>query len=198
MLDDLYDTSAPRTPDGSRELAEQLADLAGSAENPTERFVLLQRASEFAAQGGDARRMVQLVARIADEFEVDRLAAQTNGLIEFGKNAGSIQQIEALAGAAARVIDQALAAERFDLADSLSATVERACEAPTGRFFWAAASGRRQKIQALIALQANPNDEEARSIIGRWYCVVDGDWDRALPHFAKGSEPEQELWPIAN
>lgn len=76
VLDDTFQTGAARDPKAKLALAEQLADMAAKAENMNERFVLLRRASELASEAGDAERMLELVAEIAERYEVDRLTAQ--------------------------------------------------------------------------------------------------------------------------
>ncbi len=201
MLDETYDSTAARPPEERVRLANQLAALAERAGDPTERFVLLRRASELASEGNDPARMLQLVARIADEFEVDRILAQAVMLDGFSKRATSEEQIGALVSESAGVIDAALGADRFDLADSLSASVYRASQAPAGRHFRIEALSRRRSVQeqrdrwnefqaALAVLEANPDDEAAHMVAGQWYSFVQGDWDQAMPHFAKSTHPE--------
>ena len=92
-----------------------------------------------------------------------------------------------------------LAAERFDLAESLAESVYRSCLPAGGRAFRVDALARRREVQeqrgrwekvqtARAALQSNPDDEAAHTLVGRWTLLVQADWDRALPHLAKGSE----------
>ncbi len=201
VLDDTYDTAAAQSPEARTKLAEQLAALAEKAEDPTERFVLLRRASELASEGNDPARMLQLVARLADEFEVDRVVAQAHLLDAFSKRPLNEELIGALVGASSGVIDAALAAERFELADALSAAVYRASQPAAGRAFRVEALNRRREVQeqrdrwnefqaALEKLKANPDDEASHWIAGRWYAFARGDWDQAMPHFAKSASAE--------
>ncbi|MDY0168482.1 MAG: formylglycine-generating enzyme family protein [Thermoguttaceae bacterium] len=196
-IDRLY--PEPQDRNEALALGNKLAALAEDTEEPTERFVLLRRASELSSDGGDARRMLQLVGRIAEEFEVDRLLAQAAMLDGFAKKAPREEQIGALVKGSAGVIDEAIIAEQFDLADELSALVYRACQTSAGREFRVDALARRREVQGLrdewnkvqaarAALQSNPEDEAAHTAVGRWYGVVQADWERALPHFAKGSD----------
>ncbi len=198
MLDEAYGTTGPRTPDEKLKLAGQLASMAEKAENPTERFVLLRRASELATEGGDAAKMLGLVARIADEFDVDKFLAQAHMLNQIATTARSEEQIGSLVQSSADLIDAAMAADRFDLADSLSAAVYRATMEPAGRSFRVEALNRRRTVQqqrdlwsevqeARNTLQTNPQDDEAHTRIAQWYCFVRGDWEKAVLHFAKGS-----------
>ena len=200
MIGELYDINASRKPDETLTLANKLAALAEDAQDATERFVLLRCASELTADADDPRRTLQLVDRISDEFAVDRLSAQTVVLDTFAKKATTEEQIGALVDASADVIDETQAAERFDLADTLSASVYRACQSAAGRSHRGEALARRRKVQELrdewnkvraarVVLQSNPDDAAAHEVVGRWYCVARDDWDQALTHFAKGTDP---------
>ncbi|MFW5693008.1 MAG: hypothetical protein ACOCWL_02215, partial [Thermoguttaceae bacterium] len=201
VLDEIYDTSAVRSREEKRELVVKLTTLAEQAADPAERFVLLRRASEAASESGDARRMLELVARIAEEFEVDRLAAQAAMLDGFAKGATTQEAIESLVISSASVVDELLDADRFDLAEALSAAVYRAAQTPAGRPFRADTLSRRREVRTMRerweqvlaareALESNPDDADAHAVVGRWYACVRDDWDRALPHFAKGSVAE--------
>ncbi len=57
-----------------QKLVNKLAALAERAEDPTEQFVLLRRASELASEAGDAGRVLELIDRIAGQFEVAKAA----------------------------------------------------------------------------------------------------------------------------
>ncbi len=201
VLDETYDTAAAQSPEARLNLAEQLASLAEKAEDPTERFVLLRRASELASEGNDPAKMLELVAQISDEFEVDRILAQAHMLDGFSKRAVSEEQIGALVEESAGVIDAALAAGRYEQADALSAAVYRTCQPAAGRAFRVDALNRRREVQeqrdrwnafqaSLETLKTKPDDEASHEIAARWYAFVQADWDRAMPHFAKGANAE--------
>ncbi len=200
-IDGIYDTERARKPEEALELANMLVALAEKCKDAKERFVLLYRASELASDGGDARRMLRLMARIAEEFEVDRLPSQAAMLKAFAQKATGEEQIGALVAASANIIDEALDAERIDLADALSASVYRACMADAGRAFRPVALARRREVQELRdewekvevareVLKSNPNDESAHTALARWYSLHGNRWDQALPHYAKGANPE--------
>ncbi len=201
VLDETFQTAAVREPDAKLELSKELAALAEEAQDPKERFVLLRRASELASEAGDAQRMLELVARIAEQFEVDRLTAQAGMLHGFAKGATSEAHLGSLAASSATVIDDALAADRFELAESLADAVHRACLGSAGRPFRVEALQRRREVQSLReqwtaveaarqVLEDNPDDEAAHATLGRWYALVRQDWNRAAGHLAKGADGE--------
>ena len=44
--------------------------------------------------------------------------------------------------------------------------------------------------QARAQLKAHPGDTAAHSALGRYFCLVKGDWEAGLPHFAQGSDAD--------
>ncbi len=200
-IEDLFNTQAARTPGQKLATANRMAVQAGEVETGAERFVLLRQASELAAEAGETMRVLQLVDQIAEGFEIDRLGAQAHLLGGMAEKVTSEDQIRTLLVGSAAIIDNALDARRFDLADSLSAVVCQACQCSAGRPFRGEARERRREVEAIqgrwkevqtarVALQSNPNDETANTIVGRWHCLVCDEWDQGLPYLAKGSEPE--------
>ena len=200
-IEDLFNTQAARTPGQKLATASRMADQAGKVEAPAERFVLLRQASELAAEAGETMLVLQLVDKIAEGFEIDRLGAQTHLLGGMAEKVTTEEQIRTLLVGSAAIIDNALDERRFDLADSLSAVVCQACQCSAGRPFRGEARERRREVVAIqgrgqavqtarVTLQSNPNDETANTIVGRWHCLVCDEWDQGLPYLAKGSEPE--------
>ena len=39
-------------------------------------------------------------------------------------------------------------------------------------------------------LKANPGDTAAHLALGRYFCLVKGDWEAGLPHLAQGDDPD--------
>lgn len=200
-IEDIYNTATARNPNQKLAMASRMAVQAEKVETAAERFVLLRRASELAAEVGETMRTLQLVDQIAEGFEIDRLGAQAHLLNGMAEKVTNEDQIRALLVGSAAIIDNALDEQRFDLADSLSAVVCQACQCSAGRPFRGEARQRRQEVKAIqerwnevqtarAKLHSNPNDEAANTIVGRWHCLVCDDWDQGLPYLAKGSEPD--------
>ncbi len=201
VVDDTFQSGAARDAEAKAALSEQLADMAEKAENVNERFVLLRRASELASEAGDAGRMLELVAEIAEQYEVDRLTAQGAMLNRFAKDSSGEDRIAAMVAVADPLIDEAMAADRFDLADSLAELVYRACLGSAGRSFRVEALRRRREVQQLrerwdamvkarAVLASGPDDEAANTTVGHWYGFARRDWETAFTHLAKGSDSD--------
>ncbi len=99
------------------------------------------------------------------------------------------------------LIDEAMAADRFDLADSLAEVVYRACLGSAGRSFRVEALRRRREVQQLrerwdavvkarAVLASGPDDEAANTTVGHWYGFARRDWETAFPHLTKGSDSD--------
>ena len=52
------------------------------------------------------------------------------------------------------------------------------------------AAARTEVETAKTALKKNPDDPQANSIVGRYYCFERGDWERGLPCLAKAADGE--------
>ncbi|MDZ7617064.1 MAG: hypothetical protein U1E05_08670 [Patescibacteria group bacterium] len=199
-VEELFDSAAAQSPGKKLALADRMAGYAKTAETADERFVLLRRASDLAAEAGEPSRVLQLVDLMAEEFEIDRLGAQAHLLNGMAGKVTSADQVQALVVGSAAIIDNALDAERFDLADSLSASVCRACQCPAGRPFRGEARERRREVEvtseqwkqvqtARALLQTAPDDAGANTIVGEWLCLVRDEWDDGMPYLAKGAAP---------
>jgi formylglycine-generating enzyme required for sulfatase activity len=198
-VDEVYETATAKTPQEKSKLADKLAALAEKPDKPEVRFVLWRRASELALEAGEPERMLKLVVRMAEDYELDVLTVQAKMLIRFADDANQADELQSLLKSAGKVIDVALAAEQFVLADELAMAVYRACQKSAGRPYRpealqrhkdaAQARTRWEEIQkAQAALESNPDDAEAHATVGRWHCFVKGDWEAGLSHLAKGSD----------
>jgi len=201
-LDDLFNFSGAATPQQNLGVARKLLELAdGSRGNPDERFVVLRKAMEMAAVGGDAAMMLDTVDTIAAEYRLDPLTGKANMLSKFAAGATDTPRIEQLVEASLRVIEQALGAGRLDVAMRAADLAYAASQRPAGKQFRKETFDRRQELkiiydewkgirQAQELLAVNPNDAHANLTVGRWLCFHEADWDRGLPHLVKGSDPD--------
>lgn len=182
------------------ELANKLAALADATEHPTERFVLLQRASELASEGGDVRGMLAQVDRLAENFEIDLWTVKASFLRSAAKRNLNTTQRRELAEQMLEVAEQALDGEAFAAARELA----KLALAEGGRLrdkdivAWSRESSEQVAAAAEVSAQAqdaraslidNPNDPEANLVVGSYLCFFKGDWGKGFPHLANGSDP---------
>ncbi|NQU23496.1 MAG: WD40 repeat domain-containing protein [Candidatus Nealsonbacteria bacterium] len=200
QLDEIYKFAEVKTPAEKLALAGQLLKLAGEArETPAEQFVLLRKAIDLAAAGGDTALMLDAVDAIGAGFEVDALAVKHKFLPQVAKAATDAEKIGPLAEGSLAVVDEALACHRYDVALSVIEAAYRACQRAEGRDYRKRIYDRRKEVQklhatwqqfqeALATLKITPDDAAANLTVGRWYCFTLGDWQQALPHFSKCSD----------
>jgi hypothetical protein len=152
----------------------------GAEDKPEERFVLLRRAAELAAEAGDAALMFDSLETMGERFRLDTLAAKEKMLLKLAEGAKTTATLESLMSAPSKLISQAVAEHRFYLASEVAATVNRVCQrSSAGREFRKRAAEQRKEVErarkewlpieeAMTTLNAKPDDPEANLAVGRW------------------------------
>jgi len=198
-LGEIFEFSELKTPREKLDLAGRLRGLAGETQKPVERFVLRYKAMELAREGGDAALMLDVVEAIAAEFDVDALGVKQSVLLSFARDATDRRSIGSLVKSGMPVVDEAVAEHRYDAALAITEAMYAACLRPAGveyrkqvydhrRALTELGEAREQFLGAVKKLETNPEDAEAHLLVGRWYCLREGDWERGLPHLTKGSD----------
>ena len=201
QLEEIYKLSQADTAAKKLAVARALFGLSQeSAGRPAERFVELRAAVKLAGQGGDARLMFEMVDILAKDFQIDPLEFKIEAIGSLGEGAADAASIQALVTASDDVIDQALDTGRYDVAANLAELAYRVCQKPAGSSSLRKhAHDRNQQIQemfqsweqwqeAVATLKTNADDPQANLAAGRWYCLNMNDWERGLPHLAKGGD----------
>jgi hypothetical protein len=171
-------------------------------DGPGARYVLLDEARALFAAAGDAEGAAAAVAALAGTFVgVDTLALREASFPEAVKAAGSDTARLAKAGRAyAALCDDAIAAGRMDLATKSIAQAEVLARKGSDAETLARAVQRRKdlravqpQVNALPAMQTrlvdDPADPVANEAVGRFLCLVTGNWSAGLPHLAKAADP---------
>ncbi|MCY2929177.1 MAG: hypothetical protein NTV86_06715 [Planctomycetota bacterium] len=128
----------------------------------------------------------------------DALKAKADALARMEKTKGADPAV--LAEACDRLIDEAVAADRYDVARQ-GADLAVALAKKMGDRDWVqAAAARQQEVKALEAgydqaqkalaiLASDANNTSAYLAVGRFACFLKGDWDKGLPLLASSGEP---------
>jgi hypothetical protein len=209
QLDQIYKP----THDAAKDLAQakELCNLALKAEELAERYMLLLKGADFAVEGGDISLALQAVDTLDAEFAIVALDLKEKLLERVVKVASNADQVAESVSAAERLIDDAIAADRFDMATLLAASaskllLKKFVEPDFRHDTEKTLAAYRAQIKALQpqweaaqkakqAHDSKPDDPDANGTLGRWYCFYKGDWKLGLPFLAKsGSE---RLKPIA-
>ncbi len=211
QLDGVHKFSQRRIPAERLELAKELFEAAKKSQGgPVEKFVLLRKAMELAQSGGDAGLMMEAVDAICAEFQVDILEGKQNALAGFAKGASNLEEIRSFVEAADPVIDEAIAAGRYDIAVNIADAAYRLASGEGDAELRKRTYDRRNAVRKLAlkwqgltdarnTLKTTPDDPAANLAVGRWFCFERQDWEQGLPLLAKCSSPalrgiaEQEL-----
>jgi hypothetical protein len=202
QLDELYKTGPGQTAAKDPSTAQKLYEVAAKGSGiPAERYMLLSRGAEIAAAGGDLDLSLQGIDALDKDFEINALDTKQKLLDKF-VNAGKPKQLAVAIPAAEQLVDQAIAADQFEIALALVATANRAVvksQIANRKEIEERLSRRRRDIhvvqpifaaakKARESLEKNPTDPEANLTCGRWCCLYKADWAAGLPLLAKGSD----------
>ncbi|HUT12282.1 MAG TPA: PA14 domain-containing protein [Thermoguttaceae bacterium] len=200
QLQEVYDLDKQRTAAEKLKLARDLFALSKrTTHDMDERFGVLRKAMEVAGDAGDAMLMFQAVDTIAADFDVNPIDVKRNVFAKLADGPLDAERIASLVAGSRALIDEAVAAERYDVALEAATLAFRVCQNVAGRDFRKETLDRRREIEELCAarqkleemlarVEANPADGEAHLFLGRWYCFSQDDWMVGLGHLAKGSD----------
>ena len=135
QVKDLYKLPDAQQPVAQIKVANDLADLADKATKPEEQFVLLRLAAETACEAGDTSLMFQFVDRLGKQFELDPLTVKEKLLAKLAAEAKDTARIGSLMKGYSALIDQALADDRFDMAQELANAANSPVPETRGRRF---------------------------------------------------------------
>ena len=200
QLDELYKISRPGSKDAAK--AQELYDVASKpGASPVERYMLLLKGAEIAAVAGDLSLSMQGIDTLDGDYEINALEIKQKLFDKF-VTATRPEQLAISIPTAEQLIDQAIAADQYPIALTLSTTASRAVtksKIATRKEVEERLSRRRHDIHVLEPIHAavkkaqetldkNPADPEANTIVGRWRCLYKSDWTAGLPLLAKGSD----------
>lgn len=190
-----------RSPQDLRDLARSLLrEGLETKDDPAARFVLLREARELAAQGGDAVTAVAAVEEAAKTFAVDAVVLKAAALASAARAARGPNAAKDLAEACLEAADEAAAADRYDLAESLAGRAEAAAKtSQDAALLDRARDGSREVAEAHReyqvfraaekTLESKPDDPAACLAVGKFHCFVKDDWAQGLPALARGGDP---------
>jgi hypothetical protein len=190
------------TPAMKISLAKKLRQQAiDTADDPGARYLLFIKAQELAASGGDAAVAFSVADKLAERFAIEGAEEKFNLLLALQKNARSPEALQALLPYANNAIDQAIADDKYDVASKIARLASgwaaklhnpqlvaqakvRASEIEQTKKEYA------KSLESAATLERQPDDPEANFAVGYFEGPIKGDFIKALPKLAKGSEPK--------
>ncbi|MDP6554792.1 MAG: hypothetical protein QGG71_09005 [Pirellulaceae bacterium] len=163
------------------------------------RYAMLGVARIMAVQAGDADTAMRAIDILDRHFEVDALVLKQAALQAWAKMPMAKERRAELAKRIPPIAEEAVQQERYDIASSLLQlardTARRAGTVPLAKEM----ATRLKEIdgiaikfagvqKALEVLAVDSSDEEANNVVGRYYCLERGDWNRGLPLLARSGK----------
>ncbi len=195
-----------KSPFGKDELAKKLLKQGiESKSDSAAQFVLFNMARDIAASAGDPAVALQAIDESAQVFRIDAIPLREQALATLEKIATNAQASRILADAAWQALDDAVAADNFDVGKQLAAeglaAAKRAKDVDLLRQWTARAKELDETASAFDAvrpavetLRQRPLDPAANQAVGNYLAMTKGDWDHGLPMLALASpSPTQPL-----
>ncbi|HXG60367.1 MAG TPA: bifunctional serine/threonine-protein kinase/formylglycine-generating enzyme family protein [Planctomycetota bacterium] len=173
-----------------------LATASTSGAKEAELYVLLRLARALAASGLDVRTALEAIDALAAAFDVD---ATVEKIDLFTKATPKGAEAAEWAEAALDEAEKALEADNYEAAVKLAARAEALARASTDKELQEVAKERARELANLKrladglkshvqTLETKPDDAVANAAVGKFVCLVKGEWARGLPMMAKGSD----------
>lgn len=187
-------------PAARRALAASLLQQAENPGNPAAtQFALLRDAADVAALAGDdatASSAIDLAARRFAMSPLQELEVRSAAVARLAESAADAEASRRIGSAAIAWAYVALRMEQFETADrciaAADSTAARLADAALAASVKTAqrdvAAARVEVVAAREAeatLRRFPDDTGANLVVGRYRCLVLGDWDGGMPHLAK-------------
>lgn len=178
--------------------AKLLAEASQGDDLPTQ-YVLLQDSSDVAATAVDVAGAFRAVDAMALTFAVDGIDLKSKALTVASHWATKPDEAAAVAQASMSLADEAIAANRYDVAAKVATEAETEAKAAEDRAILKAARSKVEEAQSCLRLtqgiklaeeqlKRHPDDPEANLIVGKFLCFVKGDWDGGIPHLSRGAD----------
>jgi len=168
-------------------------------EEAANRYMLYQMAADLAAQAGDTPLALTAVEEMARSFRVNTQELKISVLLASGKHTESKEANKALVELILPMIGDAVEADDYDAALKLSQLALDAARKSKNLPLVTAVLKRDQEVRAVQKgfahlkpfvdrLKKDPKDAEANLELGKYYALLKGNWDKALPLLAMGSD----------
>ncbi|HWE96322.1 MAG TPA: NPCBM/NEW2 domain-containing protein [Tepidisphaeraceae bacterium] len=201
MFKDVYSRQlADQSGSGRQAIARQLlADAAKITDAPIDRFVLLTGARRAALDAGDVEMAISSDEELCKSFAVDARSSRLDLLGRLAKTAKSPSGCAAIVREAFQKSDDAELQGQYNVAEQFAAIALAASKGSDKVASRTEASARESEIRAvatayaqldkfLAILKVRPADPDASLAVGRFYCLMVGQWPKGLKFLAAGSD----------
>ncbi|HEV3260675.1 MAG TPA: hypothetical protein VG013_27725, partial [Gemmataceae bacterium] len=196
------DDYAKRKPADRVALAGKLLKQGASTkEKPAVSYVLLREAQDVAAEAGDAEGALEAIGLLGRRYAVDAPALKKAALDRAARAARTPAAVHALVGSYVALIGESIDADSYETALDLLTAAQAVAHKANNPSFTAWLRSRKETLTQLqkefqqlkparATLRKNPGDPAANTAVGRFDCLVKGDWGKGLPRLSAGDDPE--------
>jgi len=197
------DIAAAKEPEQKTKVAAELLQQGKECKGKEEtaaRYVLFGQARDLAAKAGDATLALTAVEEMARDFDVDALGLKAAALAQVVEATTTKEAGKNLVDLTLPLIAEALDADNYEVALALGKVAVEAAKKSKMLSLVTSVQKRNEEIVAVQKsfsrlqgfvdrLKKDPTDPEANLELGKYYGLLKGRWDRALPLLAKGNDP---------
>lgn len=198
LIDEVYRDriAAAKTPEQKAELANALLrDGLATSDDPTSRFVLMQKAMTIAGDAGDLALAMSILDKIERAYQIDagrELNAVLKKVITTSTDPSSLFQT------LNKLTDDAIANDQYTQAKEFCMAAYAVARNLRSTPFMQQAMARNREVRALDkqyaavkaalkTLESTPTDASASLTVGRFRCFAKNDWG-GLAMLAQGSD----------
>jgi WD40 repeat protein len=196
----MEDLQNAKDPEKKAKLAAYLIQQGKeSRDDPTNRYVLYIEATALASAAGDAPLALLALDELARDFEVDLWELKTVALAAAADNSPTKEISKTQVDLLLPMIADAVEADHYEAALSLGKIADVAARKSKVLALVTAVQKRQQEVQTVQKgfarlqtyvdrLKEDPKDAAANLELGKYYALLKGRWERALPLLAMGSD----------
>jgi hypothetical protein len=200
------DLSKAKKPDERVALGKRVLQAGTDEQSSASRFALLSLARDIGAEVGDAQTAFAAADLLERGYTLDGHAAGRRLALSLSKTLRSAEQRKIYAQAVDSLVGQLIAADQYDqvklLTDVALLNARALGDAAQLKQVAARVTQTREcetayaeAKKAFSVLEKTPSDPEANAKLGRFKCLVKGDFEGGVPLLALGYDPI--LKPIA-
>jgi len=198
IVRDAYRPEEARTPAARKALAARMLKEAADTD-AAGRFVLLNESARLGAAGGDLAVATRAIDELDAAYVVDPWVLRVACLRAALDAAATPKDAAALVPGGIAFADAAIAAGHIKAAEQVLPLVERLAAKAADKAIQDSVRQRQAYLRELRqaeagvavarkTLAANATNAEANLVVGRFECLLRGDWARGLPNLAMGSD----------
>ena len=202
LIKDVFgdDLAKAKTAEAKSRLATLLLQQGDEAKiDPADRYVLYQYARKLGAEAADAALALGAAEKLARHFELSPLELKTATLATMIQHTDTAEEGKALVDLLLPLIGEAVGADNYESALHLCDLAEKAAKKARSLPLLKSVRERQDEVIAVQKgfsrlepfvkrLKENPKDPEANLELGKYFGLLKGKWERALPLLAMGSD----------